>query len=496
MNHVTAFLERMDDLSRKNYIERNGKGKLFDLLRKTATQISLKNQLLYTEYKTGKTLTFFEELNRSFPIICLLLFERRVRSKSDGIVVRYKEFRRCRDHCPEIFRQFLTPSVYAKMFKDCYGFISPTKFINTCLKILYTFQIRSELGYINPMEEVITYYDFLYWIKNSIRENSETKLGLVRQFSINHPNFENFYANYVIERIIFFSGSKNSIIRIQDLISSDQFAKFLELRLADTSESENPFNPQLIFQIFEWFEYRTQSINTEQKGQFTNEDSEDQNQNLSVGNFEDKLFLPEMLQQLLMDFEYIIPIFVIYRIFEVHSEDCKSITDSNGQTRTAVGIKTIFKVLFSLEFRESPQSINWFWNILDLNETGYIDQSVISCFWKSMVASIEQIYSIESLPLFEHISDEIFDMICPGEFNGKIYKKAFKDSPMASTVISYLCDPKAFIAIEMREEIIAQNASRSLEGNQTSLDLEKPPYNDSESNSDTIDCSQESISDT
>ncbi|KAH8582254.1 uncharacterized protein ELE39_003575 [Cryptosporidium sp. chipmunk genotype I] len=492
MNHVTTFLERMDDLSRKNYIERNGKGKLFNLLRKTATQVSLKNQLLYTDYKTGRTLTFFEELNRSFPIICLVLFERRVRSKSDGIVVRYKEFRRCRDHCPEIFRQFLTPSMYAKMFKDCYGFVSPTKFINTCLKILYTFQIRSELGYINPMEEVITYYDFLYWIKNSIRENSETKLGLVKQISMNHPNFENFYANYVIERIIFFSGSKNSIIRIQDLISSDQFAKFLELRLIDSPESENPFNPQLIFQLFEWFEYRTQSIVTEQNGCLTTEDSE--NLNLSIGNFEYKLFLPETLQQLLMDFEYIIPKFVIYRIFEVHSENCKFITDSNGQTRTALDIKTVFKVLFSLEFRESPQSINWFWNILDLNDTGYIDQSVISCFWKNMVTSIEQIYSIEALPLFEHISDEIFDMICPGEFEGKIYKKAFKDSPMASIVISYLCDPKAFIAIEMREEIIAQNASKSLESSQSSLDLEKPLSN-SDSKSETTDCSEENSSD-
>ncbi|OII73357.1 EF-calcium binding domain-containing protein [Cryptosporidium ubiquitum] len=492
MNHATAFLERMDDLSRKNYLEKNGKGKLFNLLRKTATQISLKNQLLYTDHKTGRTLTFFEELNRSFPIICLVLFERRVRSKSDGIVIRYKEFRRCRDHCPEIFKQFLTPSMYAKMFKDCYGFISPTKFINTCLKILYVFQIRSELGYINPMEEVITYYDFFYWIKNSIRDNSETKLGLVGQLSMNHPNFENFYANYVIERILFFSGSKNSIIKIQDLISSDQFAKFLELRLSDTSESENPFNPQFIFQIFEWFEYRTQSISTEQNFQLSIKD--DESQNLNVGNIENKLFLPEMLQQLLMDFEYIIPTFVISRIFEVHSEDCKFVTDSNGQTRTAIGIKTVFKVLFSLEFRESPQSINWFWHILDLNEMGYIDQSVISCFWKNMVTCIEQTYSIEALPLFEHISDEIFDMICPGEFKGKIYKNAFTDSPMAPTVISYLCDPKAFITIEMREEIIAQNASRTLDNNQSSLDLEKCASINYESKSDTTDCSEESES--
>lgn len=491
MNYDTSFLERMDDLSRKNYLEKNGKGELFNLLKKTATQISLKNQLLYTDYKTGRTLTFFEELNRSFPIICLVLFERRVRSKSDGIVIRYKEFRRCRDHCPEIFKQFLTPSMYAKMFKDCCGFISPTKFISTCLKILYIFQIRSELGYINPLEEVITYYDFLYWIKDSIRDNSETKLGLVKQLSTNHPNFENFYANYVIERILFFSGSKTSIIKIQDLISSDQFSKFLELRLADTSESENPFNPQLVFQLFEWFEYRTQSISVKNNYHLSNKD--DENHNIIIGNIENKSFLPEMLQQLLMDFEYIIPNFVISRIFEVHSEDCKSVTDSNGQTRTAIGIKTVFKVLFSLEFKESPQSINWFWNILDLNETGYIDQSVINCFWKNMVTCIQQAYSIEALPPFEHISDEIFDMICPGEFKGKIYKKVFKDSPMASTVISYLCDPKAFITIEMREEMIAQNASKSLEdSDQSDLDLEKSAPINFESNSDTTaDSSQE-----
>lgn len=483
----------MDDLSRKKYLERYGRGKLFNTLLKAATHVSLKNQLLYTDFKTGRTLTFFEELNRSFPIMCLIFFERRVRSKSDGIVIRYKEFRRCKEYCPEIFKQFLTPSMYGKMFKDCYGFISPTKFINTCLKVLYTLQIRSELGYINPVEEVITYYDFLYWIKGSIREYSETKLGLVGQLSASHPNFENFYANYVIERVLFFSGSKGSIIKIQDLISSDQFAKFLELRLSDTSEMENPFHPQLIFQLFEWFEYRTQPIGAEQ-GCHLSSTEQDENHGTAFGCFEDKFFLPEMLQQLLMDFEYIIPSFVISRIFEVHSGNCKFVTDSSEQKRTVIGIKAVFKVLFSLEFRESPQSINWFWDILDLNEAGYIDQSVICCFWKNMVACIEQIYTIEALPPLEHICDEIFDMVCPGDIKGKIHKKAFKDSPMAPTVISYLCDPKAFIAIEMREEIIAQNASRNLDLdlNQSSLDPEKLTQPDFDSKSDTTSGSRES----
>ncbi|KAJ1606262.1 phosphatase subunit protein [Cryptosporidium canis] len=490
MNHVTSILELTDDISRKNYLEKCGRGELFNTLRKTATQISLKNQLLYTDPATGRTLTFFEELNRSFPIICLIFFERRVRSKSDGIVVRYKEFRRCKEHCPEMFKQFVTPSMYAKMFKDCYGFISPTKFINTCLKILYSYQIRSELGFINPLEEVITYYDFLYWVKGSVREYSETKLGLVGQLSAGHPSFESFYSIYVIERVLFFSGSRSSIVKIQDLISSDQFAKFLELRLSDSPELENPFNPQLIFQIFEWFEYRTQHAEEAKTPSPLARD--DEAHEAVYHNLEDKFFLPETLQQLLMDFEYIIPSFVISRIFEVHSGNCKFITDSNGQRRTVIGIQTVFRVLFSLELRESPHSIDWFWGILDLNETGYIDRSVICCFWKSMVACIEQIYSIEALPPLEYICDEIFDMICPGDSSGRIYKKTFKASPMAPTVISYLCDPKAFIAIEMREEIIAQNASKSLDPNQCNMDLGKLAYSDIGSDSDTTDYSGDS----
>ncbi|KAF7456000.1 EF-calcium binding domain-containing protein [Cryptosporidium felis] len=267
MKDSLDFLESTNDSSRKAFIEKNGKGRLFNLLKKTATQFSLRNQLLYTNPDTGKTLTFFEELNRTFPLVCLIFFERRVKSKSEGIVLRYKEFRRIREYVPEIFRQFLTPSMYAKMFKDCNGFISPTKFINCCLKILYTFQIRSELGFINPVEECITYYDFLYWIKNSIRDYPASKLGQVKQLSESNPSFENFYASYVIEKVLFFSGSKDSIIKIQNLISSEHFAKFIELRLTDSSDSENPFNPQYVYQLFEWFEYRKQAAELGQGGE-------------------------------------------------------------------------------------------------------------------------------------------------------------------------------------------------------------------------------------
>ncbi|KAH7648154.1 hypothetical protein FG379_000078 [Cryptosporidium bovis] len=457
----------MDDESKKIYLENNGKGDLFNLLKKAATRFSLREQLIYTNSNTGRTLFFIDELNRTFPIICLIFFERRVRSKSDGIVVRYKEFRRCMEHAPEIFKQFFTPSMYGKMFKDCCGFISPTKFINCCLKILYMMQIRSELGIINPLDEVITYFDFYYWIKSIISEYSNVRLGIVKQLSENNnPHFESFYITYVIERILFLNGNRDNILKIRDIVSSEQFSKFLELRIMDNIENENPFNPQTIYQLFEWFCFRTQTLADNYLNE-KNSDNENINnpQDIDISNIrpEDMVFLPETLQQLMIDFEYVLPKLVISRIFEIHSKKYKFSNDQ--QFRGTIDLKCVLKVMFSLEFKDSNSSINWFWEILDINENGYIDLDVINCFWKEMVNCIVQLYSINSLPKFEYISDEIFDMISPGNTSGRIYKKNFSESPMASTVISYLCDPKAFIAIEVREEMIAQAASKNRENN-------------------------------
>ncbi|KAH8741195.1 phosphatase subunit protein [Cryptosporidium ryanae] len=459
-------IHSMDDESKKIFLEKNGKGNLFNSLKKTATRLSLKEQLIYTDNNTGRTLSFVDELNRAFPIICLIFFERRVRSKSDGIVVRYKEFRRCKEHAPEIFKQFFTPSMYGKLFKDCCGFISPTKFINCCLKVLYTMQIRSELGIINPLDEIITYYDFYYWIKSVINECSNTKLGIVRQLSENNStHFENFYITYVVERILFLNGNKNNILKISDIVSSEQFSKFLELRIMDNIESENPFNPQTIYQLFEWFCFRTKTLTDNYLGENNVGDSINDSQSIDISNIrpEDMVFLPETLQQLMIDFEYVIPKLVISRIFEIHSKKYKFLSDQ--QFRGAIDLKCVLKVMFSLEFKDSKSAINWFWEILDIHENGYIDLDVINCFWKEMVICIGQLYSIDSLPKFEYISDEIFDMISPGNTNGRIDKQNFSESPMAPTVISYLCDPKAFIAIELREEMIAQAASKNRENN-------------------------------
>ncbi|EEA08294.1 uncharacterized protein CMU_020380 [Cryptosporidium muris RN66] len=421
------------------------------LLHRTAVQMALNNYLFRCDDIMNQSLSFWEDLSKSLPKLCLILYKRRVKSYSNGIALRYKEFKRCAKFSPPIFREFFNPSIYAEILRDCSGFISPTKFINCCIKILYTSQIRAELGLLNTYNEYIERSDISNWIISLIHENSYPKFSSVTQLCNNNSSFIEFFVNYVTERIFFFCGVKGNKLSIQDLILSDTFYRFLEIRNADVNESDNnPFYPQILFQLFEWMEFRGHRIDIP-----------------GVDDFGKKrfhlLFFPDTLKQLLLDFEYIIPDLVISRIFEVHGYYGQTVMDSSGNFRLALNLKSILRLLFALECRETPQSISWFWNILNLNEKEYIDVDIINLFWKDMSICIEKTFSIDSIPRLEYICDEIFDMICPGNSSGRIYKDQFISSPMASTVISYLCDPKAFIALEMREEIIAQAANKLVE---------------------------------
>lgn len=114
--------------------------------------------------------------------------------------------------------------------------------------------------------------------------------------------------------------------------------------------------------------------------------------------------------------------------------------------------KTYLDFVLAMENRHEPQSLQYLFRILDINNKGYLDTFCLNYFFRAIQEQMT-FHGQEPVP-FEDVKDEIFDMVRPAD----PYKITLQDSVscgQGDTMISILIDLNGFWTYENREAMAA-----------------------------------------
>jgi serine/threonine-protein phosphatase 2A regulatory subunit B'' len=112
--------------------------------------------------------------------------------------------------------------------------------------------------------------------------------------------------------------------------------------------------------------------------------------------------------------------------------------------------KQFLDFTLAMENQKTPQSLKWFWKILDINKVGYIDINVMKIFFNQVLNAIElehkQTVEVNCLD----VCDEIFDMAKPVD-PCRITLKDLIACGVGDTIVSMLIDVTEFLSMDNSE---------------------------------------------
>lgn len=122
--------------------------------------------------------------------------------------------------------------------------------------------------------------------------------------------------------------------------------------------------------------------------------------------------------------------------------------------------KTYLDFVLALENRKEPQSLQYFFRILDVRHEGFITAFNLNFFFRDILKEMEK-HNQEPVQ-FEDVKDEIFDMVRPQD-PLKITLQDLVRCGNGDTVISILIDLNGFWTYENREVLVADTPEESAE---------------------------------
>lgn len=126
--------------------------------------------------------------------------------------------------------------------------------------------------------------------------------------------------------------------------------------------------------------------------------------------------------------------------------------------------KTFLDFVLAMENKKSPQSLSYFFKILDIYGKGAIDSFVINMFFKQVLAKLgEKDPEAEKGFQVEDIKDEIFDMAKP-ELPRAITLEDLINCGQGDVIFSILTDTKAFFDYDQREQGNTLNMEDEIDG--------------------------------
>ncbi len=112
--------------------------------------------------------------------------------------------------------------------------------------------------------------------------------------------------------------------------------------------------------------------------------------------------------------------------------------------------------LLAYDNKNSPQSIQFFWPVLDLNRLGYLTPFTINYFFRDIQKRLQK--NNAEVVNTKDIMEEIYAMVMPSD-PMRITLQDLIDCKCGGTVISILTDVEAFWAYDNRESLAQQNQS-------------------------------------
>jgi len=110
--------------------------------------------------------------------------------------------------------------------------------------------------------------------------------------------------------------------------------------------------------------------------------------------------------------------------------------------------KTFLDFVLAIENKKTPQALQYFWRILDVNNKGAIDTFVINMFFRSIIQKLES--KDKTGFHVDDVKDEIFDMAKP-KCSFAITLQDLLNCGVGDIIVSMLIDAKAFYDYDQRE---------------------------------------------
>ena len=322
---------------------------------------------------------------------------------------------------PTKAERFFTPSTFLKFRRDRWGRISTHRFFQYVCHIITLYQTRIQLamydadgsGYLREQDLENYIYELIPDLKplDGLQENF-------------HP----FFVFTAVRKFFFFLDPRRTgKIAIKDLITSFVHAELMDLRSDWDDEDEdrnasNWFSAQNALRVYSQY----LELDIDHNGML----SKDELMNYGMGSMTRV---------------------VVERVFqECHTYD--------GE----IDYKTFLDFVLAVENKKSPQSLAYFFRLLDIKKCGYLDIFSINYFFREVVKRMKATDGVDAVNV-EDVKDEIFDMVRP-EHPLKITLKDLMRCGVGDTVVNVLTDIKEFWAYDNRENLIGEDEDDSGEG--------------------------------
>ena len=332
-------------------------------------------------------------------------------------MIGYEEYKKVSKLAGEKCRPFFTAMVFAKLQQgDPHGRVSVMAFFNYVMRKVWLHQTRIGLSlYDVTGQGHLREQD----LENYIAELIHT----LPQLDGLEKSFHNFYTCTAVRKFFFFLDPlRTGKIRIQDILASSFLDELLELRdqdLAKDVQESNWFSAPSALRVY---------------GVYLNLD-QDHNGMLSRS---------ELLKY---GTGTLTPAF-IDRVFQ----ECLTY---EGE----MDYKTYLDFVLALENRKEPQSLQYYFRILDVRQQGHLDAFTLNFFFRDIIKEMEK-HNQEPVK-FEDVKDEIFDMVRP-EDPLRITLKDLISCGNGDTVVSILVDLNGFWTYENREVLISDPESSDI----------------------------------
>ena len=122
--------------------------------------------------------------------------------------------------------------------------------------------------------------------------------------------------------------------------------------------------------------------------------------------------------------------------------------------------KTYLDFVLALENRKEPQSLTYFFRILDVKHQGFLNTFCLNYFFRDILKQMEKLN--QDPVRFEDVKDEIFDMVRPKD-PLRITLEDLVICGNGDTVASILIDLNGFWTYENREVLVTDNTEEQSE---------------------------------
>ncbi|XP_023225426.1 serine/threonine-protein phosphatase 2A regulatory subunit B'' subunit gamma-like isoform X2 [Centruroides sculpturatus] len=306
---------------------------------------------------------------------------------------------------------YFTATVFGKLLQnDPYGRISIMHFFNYVMRKVWLHQTRIGLslydvagqGYLEEPD-----------LENYILELIPT----LSQLDGLEKSFHSFYVCTAVRKFFFFlDPMRTGKIKIQDILACSFLDDLLELRdeeLPKDAQQSNWFSAPSALRVY---------------GQYLNLDKD---HNGMLSKEELSRYGTGTLTSVFIE-----------RVFQ----ECLTY---DGE----MDYKTYLDFVLALENRKEPQSLQYFFRILDIIGRGYLNVFSLNYFFRAIQDLMTQ-HGQEPVS-FEDVKDEIFDMVKP-EDPLKITLQDLINCGQGDTVVSVLIDLNGFWTYENREVLVAE----------------------------------------